>query len=81
VIDMVREVSPPLLLLLLSPEEEQAATAATSAGASSEQASLPNLTLREAAGRAPVAGEAPLLWSIVSSFAHTFLENSIMSKE
>ena len=66
VIDMVMEASP----LLLPCDEEHAATAATRADAASAQASFLNLALGELTTLPPRVGEAPLLWSMLSPFAH-----------
>lgn len=67
--DIVMDVSPPPLLLPWA--EEQAATVVTRASAASAQAALLNLALGELASLPPRTGEAPLLWSMLSPFAHS----------
>jgi hypothetical protein len=72
---MVMEASPLLPWDALPPEdEEHAATATTRAGAASAAASILNLALGDWTTLPPRAGEAPLLWSMLSPFAHWFTQ-------
>jgi hypothetical protein len=72
---MVMEASPSLPWDVLPPEdEEHAATATTRADAASALASFLNLALGELTTLPPRAGEAPLLWSMLSPFAHSFTQ-------
>src|SRR6201995_1025945 len=73
--DMVMEASPSLPWDVLPPwDEEHAATATTRADAASALASFLNLALGELTTLPPGAGEAALLWSMLSPFANSFTQ-------